>query len=87
MVLLSPSEYTGEPQTCVVGRVVLLRGPFEIGGAGGRGAAASLSQPASAGRGKGKGKSKGRNREEPQLKCEVHLIRNALRRRYPAGRR
>ena len=77
MFLQSPSEYTGEPQTCVVGRVVLIRGPFEVGGAGdGKG------KSASAGRGKGKGKGKGwgvgegkgRNREGPQQRCEVQLL-------------
>ena len=58
MLLLAPSEYTGEPKTGVVGRVVLFRGPIDIGGAGGRVAAASSSPPASAGRGRGKAKGR-----------------------------
>ena len=74
MLLLAPSEYTGEPKTGVVGRVVLFRGPIDIGGAGGRVAAASSSPPASAGRGRGKAKGRAKIRDGPQQKCEVHLL-------------
>ena len=59
---LSPREFSGDPATCVCGRVVIMRGPVEVGardGAKGKGK--------TAGKGKGKEKSPGR-------KIEVHLL-------------
>ena len=31
LMALAPSEYTGEPKTCVFGRVALRRGPVKVG--------------------------------------------------------
>ena len=56
--VLSPAEFSGEPNTCVCGRVVLMRGPITLNDA----------QP-SKGKGKGSGKKK-----EAVHKLEVHLL-------------
>ena len=70
MMTLSPSEYTGETGTCVCGRVVLSRGPFQI---------TNRAKPDdnSASRSKGKGKGSKYKRGETLYeneKSEVHLL-------------
>ena len=77
-VSLAPSEYTGEPGTSVVGRLVLKRGPVQFGddgrggvassqGAKGKGGAAS-SQGA-----KGRGRGKTPTDTRPK-KTELHFL-------------
>ena len=65
MLALSPSEYSGDTATCVCGRVVIKRGPFDLGtGASGHG----KGKKGTSGRGKGK---KGGG---PSRKLEVHVL-------------
>jgi hypothetical protein len=79
-VTLSPSEYQGDPNTCVAGRVVILRGPVELRPQ--ENVAASASQPAAAkGSSKGKknkgGKAKKGTTPEVRVKSELHLLGGA----------
>lgn len=79
-VTLAPSEYQGEPNTCVVGRVVIMRGPISLR----RRLDSLASQPAatqeSSAKGKGKGKKgkgskqKKGNADEDRVKSEIHLL-------------
>eukprot|EP00959_Pyramimonas_sp_CCMP1952_P191191 3997899-Pyramimonas_sp.AAC.1 len=59
---LSPREFSGDPATCVFGRVVIKRGPVEVG-----------NQADGKGKGKAKGKRAGKDRE-PGRKIEVHML-------------
>lgn len=63
---LSPREFSGDPATCVYGRVVIVRGPVELG-----------NQEKAKGKGKAKGKNKGQEKGKdkgPGTKIEVHLL-------------
>ena len=63
----APSEYTGEPGTCVCGRVVLCRGPFNA-------ANPDAQTTASSGKATGKkGKKKGDDTQN-RLKTEIHIL-------------
>ena len=76
-VTLPPSEYQGDPNTCVAGRVVILRGPITLrpreGEAGSQPAA---SQPAGSCKGKKKGskKAQGNGKQEDRVKSEIHVL-------------
>ena len=65
MLALSPSEYSGDTATCVCGRVVIKRGPFDLG-------------TGASGHGKGKKGTSGRGKEKkgggPSRKLEVHVL-------------
>ena len=69
VMAMSPSEYTGEPGTCVYGRVVLSRGPFkpEQHVEEGKGGVSNKS-------GKGKKGKKGRDGDQEKLKTEIHIL-------------
>ena len=75
--LLAPSEFSGDAGTCVVGRVVILRGPVDVRRAtavtGGVGSQASQG----AAKGLSRGKQLGRRQVKdhgPQMKTEVHFL-------------
>ena len=75
-VTLSPSEYRGDPNTCVAGRVVILRGPIELRP---RVESNQPAAPANASKGKkGKGakgaKGKKGDATEARIKTEVHVL-------------
>ena len=63
----APSEYTGEPGTCVCGRVVLCRGPFNATGQDAQTTASSGKAPGK------KGKKKGAD-TQTRLKTEIHIL-------------
>ena len=66
---LAPSEYTGESGTCVCGRVVGVRGPFQP-------ERRDQESQADSSKGKGKGK-KGKNQGQTgqdRLKTEIHIL-------------
>ena len=63
----APSEYTGEPGTCVCGRVVLCRGPFNATGQDAQTTASSGKAPSK------KGKKKGADMQN-RLKTEIHIL-------------
>ena len=69
-LLLAPSEFPGDANTRVCGRVVLLRGPFTVGGATTPAASSGGKSPSSS---KGKGKGAGKQREAIE-KLEVHIL-------------
>ena len=80
LMTLAPSEYTGEPGTCVCGRVVLRRGPFKLDERREE-EQTQNSQQGKASKGKekgkkGKGETKAGKEKQPQeqLKMEVHLL-------------
>ena len=72
---LSPSEYTGESGTCVVGRVVVTRGPFapDSSRRDGESSTAATSGKGAKGKGKNKG-AKGKDQGREMQKTEVHLL-------------
>ncbi len=59
---LSPREFSGDPATCVCGRVVVLRGPVEVS-----------TREAASGKSKAAGRSKGKELSLGK-KIEVHLL-------------
>ena len=78
--LLAPSEFSGDAGTCVVGRVVILRGPVDVrratGDTGGVGSQASQGAAKGLSRGKQRGKRQVRD-DGPQMKTEVHFLGGA----------
>ena len=68
MLLLSPTEYSGDPTTCVCGRVVIRRGPFDINRREDGRASGKKGNPGHCGKGKG-----GKRAEGPLRKMEFHL--------------
>ena len=77
---LPPSEFLGDPGTCVVGRVVILRGPVDVR----RATAVTESVGSQASQGAAKGLSRGKQRgkrqvrdDGPQMKTEVHFLGGA----------
>ena len=68
-LVLFPREFSGDPETCVCGRVVLLRGPVEVAPRD-----AVCATKGTGRRQKGKGKSKD---SEHTKKFEVHLLGGA----------
>ena len=76
-LVLYPQEFKGEPGTCVCGRVVLVRGPFELGIKNDLGMSQSPRRtlPASPGRSqKGRGKRSTNAESEVRKKIELHLL-------------
>ena len=85
--LLAPSEFSGDAGTCVVGRVVILRGPVDVrratgdtGGVGsqasqgvGVGSQGSQGVPKGLSRGKQLGKRQVKD-DGPMMKTEVHFL-------------
>ena len=67
LMTCAPSEYTGEPGTCVCGRVVLCRGPFNATGQDAQTTASSGKAPGK------KGKKKGAD-TQTRLKTEIHFL-------------
>ena len=72
LMALAPSEYEGEIGTCVVGRVVLKRGPFQL-------ESDVKGTTAKPGKAKGKsgkntGKTTQQNREQTNMKTEIHIL-------------
>jgi hypothetical protein len=63
---LVPSEFSGEANTCVIGRVVIRRGPFEL-------KLQNKSTSQTKGKGK-KSKQSGKGNDQPTTKAEVHLL-------------
>ena len=71
LMALTPSEYAGDAGTCVVGRAVILRGPFKLEKrANGDDATATPK----AGKGKKGGKGKNKVPQEMSQKAEVHFL-------------
>ena len=76
-LVLYPQEFRGEPRTCVCGRVVLVRGPFELGTKEDIGMSQSPRRtlPPSPGRSqKGRGKRSTKNESEVRKKIDWHLL-------------
>ena len=80
-VTLPPSEYQGDPNTCVAGRVVILRGPITLrqreSATGSQPAASTpaATQPACKGKGKKGGKKpQGKGKQEERVKSELHVL-------------
>ena len=72
-VTLPPSEFLGDPNTCVAGRVVILRGPIQL-----RPRAESAQSTATKGGAKGKKGKKGKatksTEPEERVKTEIHIL-------------
>ena len=69
VMAMSPSEYTGEPGTCVYGRVVLSRGPFKPEQHVEEGKGGVSNKPS-----KGKKGKKGKDGDQEKLKTEIHIL-------------
>ena len=77
---LAPSEFSGDAGTCVVGRVVIMRGPGDVRRttAATDGVASQASQGAAKGLSRGKQRGKRQVRDDgPQMKTEVHFLGGA----------
>ena len=70
---LSPAECSGDMATCVCGRVVIVRGPLEVGGGERKEATQRQSQGKAGKRGSGKGRGKAQQ-NGPTRKLEVHVL-------------
>ena len=70
---MAPSEYLGDPGTCVFGRAVLIRSPFTPEAQGGQSAGSALGKGNKAGKGK-KGKQQSGTKATQQQKAEIHFL-------------
>ena len=71
---MAPSEYTGEPGTCVYGRVVVKRGPYKIDR---RDTGNTQASSAKGKRGGKKGSKQGSAASNQDQKTEIHLVGGA----------
>ena len=70
---MAPSEYVGDPGTCVFGRAVLIRSPFTPEAQRGESAGAALGKANKAGKGK-KGKQQSGTNATQSQKAEIHFL-------------
>ena len=69
---MAPSEYVGDPGTCVFGRAVLIRSPFTPEAQRGESAGPALGKGNKAGKGK-KGKQQSGTKATQSQKGEIHF--------------
>ena len=70
---MAPSEYVGDPGTCVFGRAVLIRAPFTPEAQRGESGGAALGKANKGGKGK-KGKQQHGTKATQSLKAEIHFL-------------
>ena len=71
---LTPSEYEGETGTCVLGRVVIKRGPFNLRETNKRGEDSDQAQGSKNAKGRSKGDKTKKSKDAKLMKLECHLL-------------